>query len=309
MKKNSIYIILLSICMLGCEEILFEEDLSNDTITIVAPTSGALVENTSVVFSWNQLEGATSYHLQVARPNFENATQILEDTTVTMQSYNATLIRGNYEWRVRGQNAGSETPFVTTPFEIVESDDFSSREVILDAPANDAIVNNTSVTLQWQAVTDASLYRVQVINENQEVIEEQTTANTSIQLIFPEGVSRWQIRAENNTQSTLYGDRSLTVDSTNPAKPVNTTPADESILNDTTISFSWTREVVEGTTEIDSVYIFRNEQLTDLFDKDMATSPTEIEVDAGTTYYWFIRAFDQAGNQGESSDVFSFTVN
>ena len=75
------------------------------------------------------------------------------------------------------------------------------------------------------------------------------------------------------------------------------------------VSFSWTREALEGTTEFDSIYIYRNEQLTDLVTKDEVVAPAAITLDTGESYYWLIRAFDAAGNQSEASDTFNFSIN
>jgi len=95
----------------------------------------------------------------------------------------------------------------------------------------------------------------------------------------------------------------------NPQKPIAVTPANQTALTDTAVSFSWTREAVSGTAEFDSIYVYRNEQLTDLAIKNRVTSPSEITLDASTTYYWFLKAFDEAGNQSEVSDTFNFTIN
>ncbi|WP_299223306.1 hypothetical protein [uncultured Aquimarina sp.] len=309
MKKQFLYISTLFLTLLGCEEILFEEDLTGDIVTIIAPSDGSQVESTSVSFSWDAVDQATSYRLQIARPTFENAVQIVEDTTVTLTNFSITLVKNDYEWRVRAQNSGSQTEYTTAGFSITESEDFSAREVLLSSPEDNAIINTTSVTLQWETVTDAITYRIQLLDESDQVIQENTATSTSIQLTFPEGVTKWQVRAENDTQSTLYFSRSLTVDSMNPAKPETTAPANQAVLTDTAVSFSWTREAVEGTTEFDSIYVYRNEQLTDLVIKDRVTSPSEITLDASNTYYWFIKAFDEAGNQSEASDTFNFTIN
>ncbi len=309
MKKHLAYYLLISIIILSCEEILFEEDITDDIVTIIAPSDGSVIENTSVSFSWNAVDQATAYRLQIARPNFENAVQVVEDTTVTGTNFSTTLVRNDYEWRVRAENSGYQTAYTTAAFSITESEDFSAREVVLSSPQDNAISSNTSVTLQWETVTDANNYRIQLLDDSDQIIDENTSTTNTIQLTFPEGITTWQVRAENNTQSTLYFGRNLTVDSMNPAKPVATAPVNETTLTNTTVSFSWTREVVEGTKEFDSIYVYRNEQLTDLATKDQVTSPTDITLESGNTYYWFIKAFDEAGNQSEASDTFSFTIN
>lgn len=309
MKKISIHILALFIICMSCEEVLFEEDLSDKTTTLVAPSDGATVENTSVTFSWDAVDQATEYRLQLAQPSFENATQIVVDTVVSSTSFNTTLVKNEYQWKVRAQNSGSNTPYAIASFKVIESEDFTVRKVLLVAPQNEGIVNTTATNLQWQEVTDATLYRIQLLNQSNEVITDKTTTDTSMSITFPEGVTKWQVRAENNTQSTLYTTRTLTVDSKNPKKPVTTAPVNDASQTATTVTFSWTRELVEGTAEFDSIYIFKDQQLTQLAKKDKVTSPSDIDLETSTTYYWFVKAFDEAGNQSESSTVLRFTIN
>ena len=73
MKKTYIYYcVIAALVFLGCEEILFEEDLSDAEVVLVAPSDGVQVENTSVTFTWDEVNQALSYRLQLAKPSFEN---------------------------------------------------------------------------------------------------------------------------------------------------------------------------------------------------------------------------------------------
>ncbi len=309
MKKASIYFSLLFLMFFSCEEVLFEEDLSDKTIVLIAPADSTTVRNTSVTFSWEEVDQATEYRLQIAQPGFENAAQIVLDSAVTATTFSTTLVRNEYEWRVRAQNSGTATPYATASFTVVESEDFSARQVLLVTPENNAITNETSSELQWQSVSDATLYRVQLLDSSNEIIQEEITTETSVSLTFPEGVTRWQVRAENNTQSTLYTTRTLTVDSERPNQPVPTAPVNDATQTETTVTFSWTREAVAGTAELDSIYIYSDVGLTQLVTKDEVTSPSDITLEAGTAYYWFLKAFDEAGNESDSSVVSRFTIN
>ncbi len=308
MKKAHLYIFACFCILFSCEEVLFEEDLSDQKTVLIAPSQDATVETTAVTFSWETVDQATEYHLQLAQPDFEKTTQIVIDTIITGTNFNATLIKNDYQWRVRGQNSGSSTPYALANFKVIESEDFSSREVLLVAPENDKITNTTTPSLQWQAVADAVLYRVQLLNQSNEVISEKTTNSTSTSLTFPEGVTQWKVRAENDTQSTLYTTRTLTVDSKNPKQPAVTAPLNDATQSGTIVTFSWTREAVEGTAEFDSIYIYTDEQLTELAKKDRITSPSDIDLEASGTYYWILKAFDEASNQSEASTKSRFTI-
>jgi len=77
MKK--IYIALTLLCALGCEAV-FEDDLSNNSVNLLAPLNNTQVNSGDIAFTWEQVEDADSYQIQIAVPNFENTNQILLDS-------------------------------------------------------------------------------------------------------------------------------------------------------------------------------------------------------------------------------------
>ena len=113
-------ILLLLSFLTSCEEIIEVEDISNSTVIVLAPTNAATLVITDINFSWEAVEDAERYKLQIATPNFESANQIALDTTITATSFNQTLELGNYEWRVRGENSGYQTPYTIQSFSIEE---------------------------------------------------------------------------------------------------------------------------------------------------------------------------------------------
>ena len=116
MKKLIALSAFLWLCM-GCEAIL-EEDISNRQVVILAPTENAQLTVGDITFSWQTLENATSYTIQIATPNFTNATQILLDTNAAENSASANLTAGNYQWRVSASNSEYTTPYTTINFTV-----------------------------------------------------------------------------------------------------------------------------------------------------------------------------------------------
>jgi len=115
MKKT--FLILIFICFFSCEAI-FEEDLSNDVVTVLAPTESSEVNAGNIRFSWQSLEDATSYQIQIATPNFENASQILLDSIIETTSIIDSLRVGTYQWRLRAINTSYQTPYNTINFTV-----------------------------------------------------------------------------------------------------------------------------------------------------------------------------------------------
>jgi len=95
----------------SCEEVIFSEDISEDTIMVIAPVDGAEVNALTINFNWEDLEGATDYQVQVAESSFEQANQIILDTIINQTSFSSEIPVGNYQWRIRGQNNNYQTNY------------------------------------------------------------------------------------------------------------------------------------------------------------------------------------------------------
>ncbi|MBL4664086.1 MAG: hypothetical protein JKY22_11170 [Flavobacteriaceae bacterium] len=293
----------------SCEETLFETDISEENVQLLAPSNGSVLEFTSINFNWNPIEQANQYQLQVATPNFDNPIQIVADVILdSLTEYDLQLNPNFYQWRVKAINSAYETSFSTAGFEVQNNDNFSNNTISLLAPDDNLITNVSVFTLEWGAVQEAIQYKVQIIdNVNQQVIDEVTTANTSLEYTFEEGSFIWQVRAERDLQFTLFSSRNILIDTSTPNTPNLLTPKDSSTLTDGNVTFTWDRVLIEGSVEIDSLYIYQDQNLTMLIDKQQVTNNFQTTL-ANNTYYWLMRAFDEATNKSEDSSIFSFTV-
>lgn len=311
MKNTIPYKALLSILclmLLSCEEILFEDNISDKKIELVAPVDHANFFSTGVSFSWNKVETATKYHLQIAKPTFAAPLQIVLDTLVISNTFTHQFNIGDYEWRVKATNSAFETSYESRSFSIVSNDKFEDNTVSLLTPTNELNTNTLSQNLSWNAIIGASGYQVQVYDNDNTVIKNETVTATSLNYTFTQGNYFWRVRANNGTQQTLYSSRSILVDTTVPNTPVLSSPADASTPTTKDVIFQWNRTPVSGSVEKDSIYIYKDRTMTLLQIKSEANSPFTKEMNSGT-YYWFVKAFDKAGNVSRQSTVFSFTVN
>ncbi len=116
MKKNILLLIAIGL-LLSCEAI-FVEDISNDSVTILAPKEKTAVPKGSINFNWNLINDAEVYHLQIATPTFTSASQIVLDTIISKRFYTKNLEIGNYQWRIKAKNSEYETDYTTTSFEV-----------------------------------------------------------------------------------------------------------------------------------------------------------------------------------------------
>jgi len=122
MLRSILSFLLLFFLITSCEEIINEENISNDTLQLLAPTNDAvLATKQKIAFNWEELEGADNYQLQIATPDFVSATQIILDTLISRTDYMVdSLATKPYEWRVKGLNSAYETGYSTNVFTVEE---------------------------------------------------------------------------------------------------------------------------------------------------------------------------------------------
>ncbi|WP_421804876.1 hypothetical protein [Flagellimonas sp.] len=119
-----------SVGLCACEDILDVPNISAQTVNILAPTNGTILTNNTVNLNWEDVEEATGYAIQVATPNFEKAAQILMDSIIEMDTLGhlpnhlqQNLLNGNYEWRIKAFNSGFETLYATSAFQVNGDED------------------------------------------------------------------------------------------------------------------------------------------------------------------------------------------
>jgi hypothetical protein len=312
MNKEKLIVRLLaffaSFLFLSCEEIVLEDDISEEEIVLVAPQDNAQFNTTTVNLNWEPVQYAKKYHIQIAKPDFNAPSQILVDTEVTTLSYTAQLNIGTYQWRVRAISGSTSTPYKTRTITIANNSNFQDNVVMLTSPANNFITKTPTQNLTWQAVIGATNYQLQIYDNTNTIVTNQTLSATNFNYSFPDGSFTWRVRASNGSENTLYSSNSILVDTVIPNTPTLTAPANASNASGTSVTFTWSRTNVSGSAEYDKIYIYKNIGLTDLHSETQATSGYNTTLTSGT-YYWFVKGFDVAGNEGNRSAVYSLIIN
>lgn len=292
----------------SCEEIVLEDDISKKEVILVAPQDNAQFNSTSVTFTWEPVQYAKKYRLQIAEPNFTSPAQIVLDTEISTTTHTMQLPVGIYEWRVQAISGSSVTPYKKRILTVLSNENFGDNTVVLSSPINNFNTNTTTQSLSWQAIIGATNYQVQILNSTSVIISDQNIINTSLNYTFPEGSFTWKVRASNGSESTPYTSHSILVDTTIPNTPTLLSPVNASSTSNTDVSFQWSKIAISGSSEYDKVYIYRDNTLTNLHSETQSTSPYNITLTSGT-YYWFVKGFDAAGNESARSNVFSITIN
>lgn len=305
----SIFSFLSILLYSSCDAIIEVPDIKNETVVVLAPLEGALIESNAISFFWEETIDAERYRFQVATPNFEMAIQILTDSLINNTNFSKSLSPGNYEWRVRAENSGFETVYTTNSFTVQEPAQFSDNIVVLNAPQDNFLSLQSEVNFNWEDITGTDNYRFQLIDISGSTIIEQELSNSNFTTTISDGRFTWQVRAEMGTEVTNYSSRQIRVDATEPNMPLLSMPNNMTSQTDTQVNFSWSREDLNGTAEFDSIFVYNNEALTMLEFKDESLNKTHNEILLSGSYFWNVKAYDDAGYESDISETFSFTIN
>lgn len=310
MKK--LLILVLSVAAIyGCEEIVSVPDISEEMIEVLAPLDGTILYSDEVTFSWNQIDFADRYQIQVAEPTFALASQIALDTILgdslqSIRSFSKSLLPGSYQWRVRGLNSNYSTDYNTQSF-IVDTIggedpfDISDEELNLLAPSDGLVINDTNVTFSWESASEATSYSFQIARPDFENPEE-LVVNTSFDTVGNQSFTledntsyQWRVKAINETSETAYTTRDLSVNVTedlSEQEVVIVAPEDGFETSDTSIMLSW--EPLEQATLYRVI-------ITDVSDNSFFLEQTSTEstltvaFEVGS-YTWAVRGENDAEN-------------
>lgn len=161
---------------------------------LISPEDDASTSNTRPTFTWQAVNGISTYEIQLSRNNPPDSTPI-EIQATSYQPADA-LLTTDYYWRVRSVANGG-----------AKSDWSSIRSIEIEASASAApIVNfypDGDITLTWNIVTWATKYHIQVaINSNFSTLiyEIDNISATSTPQVspptLPSGAYGWRVRAQ-----------------------------------------------------------------------------------------------------------------
>ena len=267
----------------------------------IAPADNAILNEGMINFNWDALVDATSYQLQIAYPNFDAPIQIVRDTTVTTLAYTTMLEDNDYQWRIKAINDTSETPYTIQSFSVVEDViDISDQTVVIIAPVDGADIITGTINFNWQSVTGATMYQLQIAYPNFEtpiqIIRDEMLTMLSYTTELESNDYEWRIKAINDTSETPYTTQSLFVVEEiidlSDQTVVIIAPEDNFETSETMVNLSWEaieeanlyRIIVTNTTD-GSIFL------------EQTTTDAEITVDfISGTYTWEVRGENESQN-------------
>lgn len=278
--------------------------------TLSAPLDGSTNQPTSLSLSWSAVTSATTYHIQVSLdPQFLNTvldTSLSATSRIISNLSNSTT----YYWRVQAVNIGGNSSYSSARY-------FStviSTPVVI-APINNAINQPVSVTLLWKAVPFAEAYHLQVAADSSFLsfllfdtdvphIFAQDTQTVVVEGLTNSTKYYWRLNSKIGTSVSSYSSRYLfTTITAAPGIPALISPLNASVLQPTSITFSWNAAANASTYRLQ---VAGDAGFTNLIFNDStlnsATTSKQITTLANNKqYFWRVNSKNVAGTSEFSS--------
>jgi len=316
--KYLIPIIACITLLTSCEKIV-AEDISDKLPVLLLPSSGSQLSGNYVQFKWQEMEGASKYHLMVVSPNFTNPQAYVLDTMISGTEFFAALDSNSYELKLVGVNAGYRSDTLgPIPFEVNISG--GGNSVTLQSPSDGAADNsNFSGTFAWLPLSGATSYEFSLREGTDftigSIVASQTNISTTSYMVnstLDEGNYVWGVKAYLATGQSNFSTHTFVIDTTTPNQAALATPVDLATVSGGTITFEWNNGNDPGnypTTVTSWLEIANNTAFSGATQIDVVDDTADVSITTPDTYYWRVINVDAAGNIAIASDVFSFTVN
>jgi len=309
-KRGTFLLLIVPLLLLNACKDIVEEDISKEFVNIILPTANDTITTNNVHFKWGIMEGADAYRLQVVEPSFSNINTFELDSLITGNEFFHVLSPGSYQFQIRGENSAYESVYnIPYTFVVDSISDLSNQAIPLVTPTADLYSNADNFTFSWLSVYAADYYEFQ-LRSGADFDASSTTLHTASSIystsystttgVFStEAAYSWGVKAINQSSSSAFTSRSLYIDLTNPNDVILSLPTDAfSNVNDT-VDFSWSSGTDPGT--INSPISYVMELSTDVAFGTFTEYPTTVDtmrlILATDTYYWRVKALDEAGNQ------------
>lgn len=288
---------------------------------LVSPVHWCCTDDATPLFDWGDVSDASgvTYWLEIDDdPDFSSPWLSMDRLGVSEYQLpeHQALADGKYFWRVcpvdgvgnkgewtvsRSFTADGSAPGVPTTLR----------------PCDGKHTNDNTPWLDWTDVTDATVVHYQLQVDDNTDFSSPVVSKTWVKLssttlpALPDGEYYWRVRAvdEANNMSAWSSIWSFTVDTVAPLVPTLTYPASGYNTADSTPWLDWTDvtdpSVVHYQVQVDDDADFSSPEISKTW---VNSSSTTLSALPDGEYHWRVRAVDEAGNEGEWSDVWSFNI-
>ena len=175
---------------------------------LISPTNGSTgISYTSVDLEWSSIPEATSYQYQYSQDDSFN-TGVFNGTIAFLTETIGNLDQNTtYYWRVKGQNSSGYSPWSEIWNFTTETESLDTP--VLVSPANNAINQETDITLVWNTVADATNYKCEYSTDNTFVSSTSVfTASTETSLTELDNNTQyfWRVQATDGSQFSEWSE-------------------------------------------------------------------------------------------------------
>ncbi|MBN1980255.1 MAG: hypothetical protein JW795_01905, partial [Chitinivibrionales bacterium] len=278
--------------------------------TLVSPTAGAQNTPVTTPLTWNAVETAVSYQVQVGRDSLFGS--LVVDTTIATLTLSVGPLKNDstYYWHVRATNAGGTGEwsdrwnFITIALPPVQP--------VLVSPTNNAQEIPLTTQLTWNGAGGATSYQVQMAADSlfaTLLVDSTVTApSCAIGSLTANTTYYWHVRAKNaGGQSEWTGRWSFMTIVTPPVKPVLALPANGSQGVAASLQLKW-NEVPAAKSYHCQVAVDSLFASCAVNDSTLTTTIRDVgPLNLGTLHFWRIRAKNSSGF-GEWSETWRFAT-
>ena len=306
-----------SVWFLTACEIIFEKDIEDEAVLLLSPSNETISSISTQTFWWEQIEGATTYRLQIVMADFENADRLVVDTLLNNDKFKQTLLPGIYQWRVRAENSAYMSKWSYANLKLISTDDLTEQHILLKKPAPNNFTNQNVITFEWDTILNVNTYQFQVYKDewNQMLIIDSTAIphdKNKISIHLNQNELWYGVKAINDHSQSKYSVQRLIIDRTKPEQPVLIKPENNLVTSDTTLTFEWNSSDSLWNFVHDSLYIYKkiNENESRLYYKGNHTEKYfTYKLNRNNSYEWHVVSIDKANNKSKLSAKYYLKIN
>ena len=277
---------------------------------LLLPENALNTSNSTPTFTWENLQPADNFELQVDNDADFGWPELRVITTSTSYTPTSALQDNLYRWRVRAWRSGVSSPW--SEVRTFRVDTLPPARPLLLSPAAGENVGDSTPVLRWQAPPENSYplrYYVEVSPDKVNIAENRWVETENVELLFKEdGIWYWRVLARDNAGNQgLFTDwRRFRVDTLPPSFPVLLHPEnDRWVQTSPVLSWSAVEENSLPLTYQLVILYYPSLMVRENVWTDSTSFPTLL--DEGR-YLWKVRVRDNAGNLGPWSEEHLFGV-
>ncbi|MFH1228674.1 MAG: DUF2341 domain-containing protein [Planctomycetota bacterium] len=278
--------------------------------TLVSPADNLTWLSLTPNLTWNAVDGAAEYQLQVATDSGFGSPLIIT-ITATAYQLSALNIATNYWWRLRASNADGTTGW-SNVWKFTTQPPLPAQPTLL-SPADTAVGISTDPFLKWNASDFSAYYNLQVATDTDfaNLVSDLNSigTNKAVSALNNSTVYYWRVRGASNDGISAWSSIwNFTTALAIPAQPVLSAPANGVTGLSLSITLSWDAATNAATyhLRIATDNMFSNIILNQ--SNIVGTSFNPPGLAYATNYYWQIQAISNDLMAGDWSLCRQFTT-